>query len=83
MRVLASYIPDTLSLRAFKNAFKVRVRVCAAWWNHDGPIVVSHVVTNSVSCHVCRLLLGSNESTRYLLSQTFIGRQTRYQGSGS
>ena len=57
--------------------------VCAASWNHEGPIAVSHVVTNSVCCDVSRLSLGSNESTRFLLSQTFIGRQSRYPASGS
>ena len=32
--------------------------VCAASWNHEGPIAVSHVVTNSVSYNVSRLSLG-------------------------
>ena len=57
--------------------------ICAASWNNEGPISVSRVVTSSVSCDVSRLSLGSNESTRFLLSQTFIGRQSRYPASGS
>ena len=52
--------------------------VCAAAWDCVGPIVISYIATNGVSRNVVRLLLGSNESTRFL-SQKFIGRQCQCQ----
>ena len=49
----------------------------SAWQhgNYGGPIIVSYIVTSGGSCDVAMLLLGLSESTRFLLSQKFIGGQ--------